>query len=337
MGSQPGSHRANIIINLSDERFQDTVTAALNYQVQTVIADLEEAYHSLGLDTPQAHGVQVIVSTNYNIRLLDTQADLNHQMAGRNRANTVQELTRSDADALLETNLLNFATDGPEDFTQLDSATDGPADENDQDLTEAHPDDENDQDLTEAHTDEQPSSIPPALVVTFLQTLPLVDPADLEDESRDCPVCREPFSPTSDRDHPDGPKLLPCNYVIGSACIEEWVSRGHNSCPLCRAPVLDPDLLITVDEYLHGATDEEADTASSVPRHVTQQSLDDQDEIIMTALERRNAELDVRMARIAAGPQTLEAGVALAALDRDNAALGVQVAALRMRMERERH
>ena len=63
----------------------------------------------------------------------------------------------------------------------------------------------------------------------FLPTLHL---DELAEDRRNCPVCTEPFSMA------DRPMLLHCNHLVGRRCIERWVESGHNSCPMCRAPVI---------------------------------------------------------------------------------------------------
>jgi hypothetical protein len=35
----------------------------------------------------------------------------------------------------------------------------------------------------------------------------------------------------------DEPVRLPCNHIIGSICLQEWLQVGGTSCPLCRADV----------------------------------------------------------------------------------------------------
>ena len=66
---------------------------------------------------------------------------------------------------------------------------------------------------------------------------------DLE-EAQDCPVCREPFSqsPTG----ADQAIVLKCNHVVGFICIRNWICRGENSCPLCRAAIVEPAALIAL-------------------------------------------------------------------------------------------
>lgn len=202
MADQPGSHRANIIVDLRVENFRDTVTAALNHQIQEVIADLEAGYHMRRLNNPEVHGVQVSVNINYNIQPLDTQTDLDDAIARLNHAAMAQ------------------------DTAHIDSDDRGPVAETDQHDTEDHPDGE-------------PPTTLRSPVATFLASLPVVDLGDLEGESQDCPVCREPFS-ASDSAEDDVPVLLNCNHIVGRTCIEKWMLADRNSCPMCRAAILEP-------------------------------------------------------------------------------------------------
>ena len=96
MADQPGSHGANIIVDLDTHSFQDMVRAAINHQAEVVIADLEAAYHSRGLDSPQVRGAQVIVSINYNVRPLDSEADLRNAVAQQDRTRLESESAGTD-------------------------------------------------------------------------------------------------------------------------------------------------------------------------------------------------------------------------------------------------
>lgn len=48
-----------------------------------------------------------------------------------------------------------------------------------------------------------------------------------------CPICIEPLS---------DPRALPCAHVFDHACVERWI-RSNNSCPICRTPVNQIDLV----------------------------------------------------------------------------------------------
>ena len=88
----------------------------------------------------------------------------------------------------------------------------------------------------ESHTAAQLS-----LIARLLDSLPVVSLDDLEEDSKDCPVCQEPL-----RNDLDTPLLLRCNHVIGRTCIERWILTRHNSCPICRSAIFEPGVLPTL-------------------------------------------------------------------------------------------
>lgn len=69
-------------------------------------------------------------------------------------------------------------------------------------------------------------------------TLPALD--ELEEGSKSCMICQEGFLSGGS---PELPMKLPCGHIAGSQCLLKWLSplsaAGSNSCPMCRAPVLD--------------------------------------------------------------------------------------------------
>lgn len=74
-------------------------------------------------------------------------------------------------------------------------------------------------------------------VKSFLESLPILAPADLRLDTLECPFCIEPFqnSPRSER-----PVRLPCNHVMGKDCLRKWLNSSgananNNACPTCRA------------------------------------------------------------------------------------------------------
>lgn len=195
MAGEPGSHRANILVDLSVESFQDTVRAAVNDQVDVIMADLEANYHSRVLHNSQVHGLQVSVNIDYNIRSLDSEADLSDEIA--------------------RLNLDNAGTDDRSDQPDIEDLPDEEAD---------------------------PTIL--ASVAMLLDSLPVINLDDLQEDSKNCPVCQEAF-PGSDLGEVDTPVMLHCSHIIGRACIERWISGDHNSCPLCRAAIFEPALLTT--------------------------------------------------------------------------------------------
>ena len=149
---------------------------------------------------------------SYTMRLLDTQADLEDQIARRYQADIAQDLAQ-----------LSLHT-----IDRVRETTDHR-------VIAMHP-------AEEIRQAQLPS------VATSLDSLPVVSLDALERESQDCPVCQQPF-PGSDPNEPDTPLLLRCNHIIGRACIERWVAEHQNSCPMCRAPVLEPGVLpVLADE-----------------------------------------------------------------------------------------
>lgn len=52
---------------------------------------------------------------------------------------------------------------------------------------------------------------------------------------KQCPICWTDFK----RHHLVTP--LPCNakHIYHSSCIESWIRKGYNSCPLCRQNIAD--------------------------------------------------------------------------------------------------
>ena len=73
--------------------------------------------------------------------------------------------------------------------------------------------------------------------LNFLETLPTVALKDLGDDT-ECVVCMEKFgNKTADKGEVERPVRLPCSHVVGSFCIESWVSprkETRNTCPVCR-------------------------------------------------------------------------------------------------------
>lgn len=69
----------------------------------------------------------------------------------------------------------------------------------------------------------------------FLGQLRTAPYEDLTDKS--CPICTEDYNKL-DRygDLIEHAVVLPCNHIIGSACIGTWLSplQGNNTCPHCR-------------------------------------------------------------------------------------------------------
>lgn len=205
MADRPGTHRANIIVDANVESFRNVTRDALNQQVQAVMADLEVAYQARVHDNAQAHGVQISVNINYSLRPLTSQADLDDQTARRSRADMAHETAQLNLDIGVNAGEINQ------------------------------------QDTDDFLDDEYPPTLFSS-AARLLDSLPVVNLADLIEESQDCPVCREPFS-GSEYSEADTPVLLHCNHIVGRGCVEKWLSGDHNSCPMCRAAIFEPAVL----------------------------------------------------------------------------------------------
>ena len=70
----------------------------------------------------------------------------------------------------------------------------------------------------------------------FLESLPIVKPEHLRDDSDICHICKEPFNDSDSgfAGNSELPVQLPCNHIMGSACLATWF-HSSNSCPMCRA------------------------------------------------------------------------------------------------------
>ena len=250
MTHQVGCNGVNIIVDPSVESFHNVMRTTINRQAQAAITDLDAAYHDAAChdaayqlhqlrrhNHSQIHGIQVFVSMSYDMRLLDTQADLEDQIARRDQADIAQDLAQLSLhtiDRVRETDYHDIVMHPAEEIRQA----------------------------------QLPS------VATSLDSLPVVSLDVLEQESQDCPVCQQPF-PGSDPNEPDTPVLLRCNHIVGRACIERWVSEHHNSCPMCRAPVLEPGLLPVLADEEQSETGESGRRGSGqfmgiVNRHIAQ-------------------------------------------------------------------
>lgn len=216
------------------------------------MADLEAAYQSHGLNNPEAPGVQISVNINYNIRLIETHASLNDNTGRRSQADMAQDMARLSLetdDSVGEGETGHRDEVGYPDEEAVPQETNQSLDigdsvgENDQPATQDDSDEDNswevhsdDDHSNEDDPDEVLRTLRPA-IFNLLWSLPR---ANLE-EAQDCPVCREPFPefPTT----ADEPIVLNCNHVVGFICIRNWICGGQNSCPLCRAAVVEPAAL----------------------------------------------------------------------------------------------
>ena len=94
---------------------------------------------------------------------------------------------------------------------------------------------------------------------SILRSLPtFVYSADTHRSLQDCAVCLSEFEPDEEV------RLLPnCNHAFHSKCIDTWF-RSHSNCPLCRAPVRQPDNP-RLTECETDPTKEDGASSSSLP------------------------------------------------------------------------
>jgi hypothetical protein len=55
----------------------------------------------------------------------------------------------------------------------------------------------------------------------------------MQEPDEECIICYDKYTPD------ENVTKLDCNerHMFHSKCIESWISQGHNSCPVCRAPI----------------------------------------------------------------------------------------------------
>lgn len=83
----------------------------------------------------------------------------------------------------------------------------------------------------------------------FLLGLPHPKISDLDPDNRHCGICREPYETDASQgeaadvgaiDHakPEIPLTLPCGHILGSICLETWLTPQRNTfCPFCTQKV----------------------------------------------------------------------------------------------------
>ncbi|PMD22979.1 hypothetical protein NA56DRAFT_81552 [Hyaloscypha hepaticicola] len=70
-----------------------------------------------------------------------------------------------------------------------------------------------------------------------VSSLPKVSLENLDDDDRNCAICKDEFGVVFQDKKSEHPVRTPCGHVIGSECLTIWLSN-HNTCPSCRA-ILD--------------------------------------------------------------------------------------------------
>ncbi|KAL9138225.1 MAG: hypothetical protein Q9175_000551 [Cornicularia normoerica] len=92
-------------------------------------------------------------------------------------------------------------------------------------------------------------SIPTSAALAFIMSYPYIDIADLAEDERICPICKDPYHHLSDRTKDRKVKVaqrMPCGHYLCDHCICKWLSpfeqSNNNTCPFDRR-VLFPKLL----------------------------------------------------------------------------------------------
>lgn len=64
-------------------------------------------------------------------------------------------------------------------------------------------------------------------------------------------------------------KTLPCNHIFHTRCISEWKNRGKYTCPICRAPFMEPPpyyrITILVENLTAQTSNSNVFTSNSYP------------------------------------------------------------------------
>lgn len=97
----------------------------------------------------------------------------------------------------------------------------------------------------------------------FLNQLSAVPYADLTETN--CPICSEDYNTTdTDGSIVEQPVRLPCNHIVGRACITIWLfpsEQAKNTCPFCRREFFEHDAIVYGDDE---DSDEDSDDTASV-------------------------------------------------------------------------
>ena len=64
----------------------------------------------------------------------------------------------------------------------------------------------------------------------FLASRPTLEICNLRENDQECHICIQPFMGAEGNELP---LKLPCNHVMGSACLTTWL-ENNNTCPICR-------------------------------------------------------------------------------------------------------
>ena len=78
-------------------------------------------------------------------------------------------------------------------------------------------------------------------IESFVDALPVHVMLDVPAKEQDCAICMEKYYGPHQR---ECPVRLPCNHVLGKACLLTWLksppsNRNNNCCPVCRTVLLE--------------------------------------------------------------------------------------------------
>ena len=97
-------------------------------------------------------------------------------------------------------------------------------------------------------------------VQRFLESLPVLSPSNLTEDSQDCPICFERYE---HRQHSEKAVNLPCNHVVGKDCLLKWLTSSalnlnNNTCPMCRTVLFERHHISFEDQLqgYHGVLDQ---------------------------------------------------------------------------------
>ncbi|CAD6574597.1 MAG: hypothetical protein ASARMPREDX12_006834 [Alectoria sarmentosa] len=296
-------------------------------QVAHIVVDLSiESFH---------HALR----TGFNQQVEAVIADLETTYQSRMRNNPQVHGVHVSLNIDYSIRFLDTNADLSDQIARLDSEYGGPLGETNQQHNTGDPLDENFRSLFLSSA------------TRLLDSLPVVNLDDLQEDSQNCPVCQEAF-PGSDSSGADTPVTLHCNHVIGRACIEKWMSGNNNSCPMCRAAIFEPAVLTALanpEEPRAGAPTAVGHSQAAPSETGVLTALANEErleargsgsydagevETQLLALERDSLEQFVRMTQLQASPPSEERRAAIAVLVRDSTELNTRVADLRPRMMR---
>lgn len=108
-----------------------------------------------------------------------------------------------------------------------------------------------------------PARFSPAEADELMKTLEKLHVSSLEQDAKECDICKKEFSPlldaasstdpiltnstqapneySADDEEPENPVRLVCGHIYGENCLKRWISRSGGgdlpTCPMCRAVI----------------------------------------------------------------------------------------------------